>query len=168
MTSIGVGIAGIMLIACGGGGGSSVDSSGSESDTGSQGQTNAAPDGVYKFGETIKFDDGSTLKVAKPVKFTPSQYAITGDKQPIYVKFKATFVNKTKEVYDPSLTTASASANGEEAESVYQDGLSTPSNKVLPGKSVTWWMGYGVKSQKDLQLQINVGFLDHDTVVFAA
>jgi hypothetical protein len=166
-TSIGVGIAAITLIACGSGGGSSVDSSGSGgSDAESTVPTKTAPAGVYKFGETIKFDDGSTLKVAKPVKFTPGQYAITGDKQPVYLKFKATFFNKTREVYDPSLTTASASANGEEAESVYQDGLSTPNNKVLPGKSVTWWMGYGVKGQKDLQLEINIGFLDHDTVIF--
>jgi hypothetical protein len=164
---VGIGVAAIVLIACGSGGGSSVDSSGSNGkDAGSSG-TATAPAGVYKFGQTIKFDDGSTLQVAKAVKFTPDQYAVTGAKKPEYVKFKATFVNKTNQVYDPSLTSASASAGGEEAESVYQDGLSTPDNKVLPGKSVTWWMGYGVKSQKDLQLQIDIGFLDHDAVIFA-
>jgi hypothetical protein len=140
----------------------------SSSDT-SSGKSNAkddAPSNVYKFGQTIKFTDGSTLRVDKPVKFTPDQYAVTGEKKPLYLKFKATFVNKTNEVYDPSLTTASASANGEESESVYQDGLDTPDNKVLPGKSVSWWMGYGVTSQNDLQLQVGVGFLDYDTVIF--
>ena len=37
---------------------------------------------------------------------------------------------------------------------------------MLPGKSVTWWMGYGVPNQKDLQLEVNVGFLDYGTVIF--
>jgi hypothetical protein len=165
VTAIAISVAAITLIACGGG--SSVDSSGSggsAAESPEAGKT--APEGVYKFGQTIKFDDGSTLKVAAPVKFTPDKYAIGGDKRPVYVKFKATFTNKTNEVYDPSLTTASVSADGEEGDSVYQGDLGTPDNKVLPGKSVSWWMGYGIKSQKDLQLEINIGFLDHDTVIF--
>jgi hypothetical protein len=166
-TSFGVSIGAVLLIACGGGG-SSVDSSGSgggATESQSAG-AEAPPAGVYKFDQTVKFDDGSTLKVAKAVKFKPDEYAIVGEKRPVYVKFKATFTNKTKEVYDPSLTTASASADGEEGESVYQSGLGTPDNKVLPGKSVSWWMGYGFQSQKGLQLEVNIGFLDHDTVIF--
>jgi hypothetical protein len=166
LTTIGAIVAAIVLIACGSGNDSEVDSSGSGAGSAESGAAADAPEGVYKFGQTVKFKDGSTLTVGKPVKFKPDEYAVTGDKKPVYVKFKATFVNKTKEVYDPSLTTASASADGEEGESVYQNGLSTPDNKVLPGRSVSWWMGYGVKSQKQLQLELNIGFLDHDTVIF--
>jgi hypothetical protein len=166
VTSIVISVAAIALIACGGGS-SSVDSS-STQDTGSgaQDKEDAAAAGVYKFGQSIKFDDGATLKVGAPVKFTPDKYAITGEKHPVYLKFKCTFTNKTKEIFDPSLTTASASADGEEGESVYQNGLDAPDNKVLPGRSVTWWMGYGLKSQKQLQLEVNIGFLDHDSVIF--
>jgi hypothetical protein len=129
-------------------------------------ETQAQP-GVYKFGQTVKFKDGSTLTVGKPVKFTPDEYAVTGEKKPVYVKFKSTFANNTKTIFDPALTSASASGGGEEGESVYQDGLDAPENKILPGKSVTWWMGYGVKSQQDLQLEITLGFLDdYGTVIF--
>jgi len=84
----------------------------------------------------------------------------------MYLKFKCTFTNKTKEVFDPALTTASASAGGEEGESVYQDGLDAPDNPVLPGKSVTWWMGYGVQDTADTQLTVSLGFLDYDDVIF--
>jgi hypothetical protein len=168
-TSIGAVVAALAIIACGGGDGTSVDSDASpgaanEADA----NKDAVPKGVYKFGQSVKFGDGSTLKVGTPVKFTPDKYAISGDKRPMYLKFKCTFTNKTQEVFDPALTTASASADGEEGESVYQNGLDAPDNKVLPGKSVTWWMGYGVKSKKDLQLEVNIGFLDHDTVIFTS
>jgi hypothetical protein len=37
---------------------------------------------------------------------------------------------------------------------------------VLPGRSVTWWMGYGVKGRTDLQLEINMGLDAYGTVIF--
>ena len=48
---------------------------------------------------------------------------------------------------------------------MYQDRLDAPENKVLPGKSVSWWMGYGLASNNDLQLEVTMGFLDYDTVI---
>ncbi|GLZ00944.1 hypothetical protein [Actinoplanes sp. NBRC 103695] len=124
------------------------------------------PEGVYKFGQTVKFRDGSTLTVGKPAKFKRAEFAVGGEKKAVHLKFKATFKNNTDEVFDPALTTAAVSAGGEEGESIFQEGLDAPDNKVLPGKSVTWWMGYGVPNQKDLQLEVNVGFLDYGTVIF--
>ncbi|GLW28510.1 hypothetical protein [Actinoplanes regularis] len=128
--------------------------------------TKTLADGVYRFGQTVKFKDGSTLTVSKPQTFKRDKYAVGGEKSKVFVKFKSTFKNNTKEVFDPSLTTGSASAGGEEGDSIYQDGLDAPDNKVLPGRSVTWWMGYGVSTQKELQLEVNVGFLDYGTVIF--
>jgi hypothetical protein len=124
------------------------------------------PDGVYKFGQTVKFKDGSTLIVGKPVKFKKDKYAAGGEGKKVFLKFQATFTNGTKDVFDPALTTGSATGGGTEGESIYQEGLDAPDNKVLPGKKVTWWMGYGLDSDKDLQLEVNVGFLDYGTVIF--
>jgi hypothetical protein len=128
--------------------------------------TAKAPDGVYKFGQTVKFKDGTTLTVSKPQTFKRDKYAAGGEKSKVFVKFKSTFTNNTKDVFDPALTSGSVSAGGEEGESIFQDGFDAPENKVLPGKSVTWWMGYGVNTQKDLQLEVNIGFLDYGTVIF--
>lgn len=136
---------------------------GADSGTGDE---DAATEGVHKFGETITFKDGSTLTVGKPTTFKRDKWAAGGENKRVFLKFKSTFVNRTKEVFDPALTTGSASSNGTEAESVYQDGLDAPDNKVLPGKSVTWWMGYGFDSNKDVQLEISMGFLDYDTIIF--
>ncbi len=161
-----------MLIACGSSG---ADDTGTKvsGDTGAAAEPAAGaaegdkkPDGVYKFGETVKFKDGSTLLVAAPVKFKRDQYAAGGEGKKVSLKFKATFKNNTKDVFDPALTTASASAGGTEGESIFQNGLDAPDNKLLPGKSVTWWMGYGLDTDKDIQLEVNVGFLDYGTVIF--
>jgi hypothetical protein len=123
---------------------------------------------VYKFGDVVKFADGSTLTVSRPVEFKRDQYAAGGEKQKVFVKVKLTFTNNTKGVFDPSLTTAAASAGGAEGEAVYQDGLQSPTNKILPGKSVSWEQGFGVASTQDLQVEVAMGFLDYGTVVFAA
>ncbi|MEU4242948.1 hypothetical protein [Actinoplanes sp. NPDC026619] len=128
--------------------------------------TDEPADGVYKFGQTVKFKDGSTLTVSKPQTFKRDKYAAGGEKSKIFVKFKSTFKNNTKEVFDPALTTGSVSAGGEEGDDIYQDGFDTPQNKLLPGKSVTWWMGYGVNTKDDLQLEVSIGFLDYGTVLF--
>ena len=156
------------LIACGSGGGKDVGAvdNGPAATTKTEAGEDKAPSGVYKFAQTVKFKDGSTLTVGKPVAFKRSEYAAGGEGAKYLYKFKATFVNKTDKVFDPALTSGAASANGEEGESVYQEGLDAPDNKVLPGKSITWWMGYGLASNKDLQLEVSMGFLDYNTVIF--
>lgn len=120
----------------------------------------------YAFGTTVKFKDGSTLAVGRPQKFTRTNYHSGGENFKTHLKFKATFKNNTQEVFDPALTTGAVSGGGLEGDSVYGPGLDAPDNKVLPGKSVTWYMGYGVQSEKDLQMEVSVGFLDYGTVIF--
>lgn len=155
--------------------GKDVVASAPSTDTASQGGADAAaaadqgkekPDGVYSFNDVVTFSDGSTLKAGRPVEFTPDQFAAGGEKFKHHVKFKLTFTNRSGKVFDPSLTTGAVSSGGQEGESVYQDGLDAPDNKILPGKSVTWWMGYGVKDSRKVQLTVNVGFLDYDDVIY--
>lgn len=159
----------LLTLACGGGGDDTgeVTSGTNTAEADTTPRNEETPDGVYKFGQTVKFNDGSTLTVGKPEKFKRDQWAAGGQKMKVFLKFKATFTNNTDEVFDPALTTGSASADGVEGESVYQDGLDAPDNKVLPGKKVTWYMGYGFPSAKKVQLEVNIGFLtNYDTVIF--
>ncbi len=161
----------VTALACGGG---SANDTGTAAQPDKAGATGAAADGagekktdgVYKFGQKVVFKDGSELTVAKPVSFDRDKFAAGGEKAKKFLKFKVTFTNKTDKVFDPTLTTAAATGGGEEGEAIYQDGLDSPSNKLLPGKSVSWWAGYGLGSDKDLQLEVTVGFLDYGTVIF--
>jgi hypothetical protein len=124
------------------------------------------PDGVYAFGETVRFEDGSTLVASAPVKFTRDEFAFGGDDYKHHVKVKVTFTNNSDKVFDPALTTGAMSSGEREGDSVFQDGLDAPENKLLPGKKVTWWMGYGVDDPKRVTLTVSMGFLDYDDVIF--
>jgi hypothetical protein len=140
-------------------------SDGAASDGGSA-DDKAATKGVFHFGETVTYKDGSTLKVEAPVAFKPGKYSAGGEKFAAHVKYRATFTNNTKKVFDPAMSDANVTSAGVEGESVYQNGLDAPDNPVLPGKSVTWWMGYGVNDSADTQLTVRLGFLDYDDAIF--
>jgi hypothetical protein len=124
------------------------------------------PEGVAKFGSVVTFKDGSTLTCAAPVAFKRAEFAAGGEGAKAFMKSKCTFSNKSDKVFKPAGTSGSMSADGAEGDSVYQEGLDAPENPILPGKSVTWWMGYGVASSTALQLTVELGFLDHDSVTF--
>jgi hypothetical protein len=146
--------------------GSTGDDNSSAGGSGSGGDETGSDDGVYAFGDTVTFEDGSTLTVEAPTKLRLGKFSIGGEKFPAHVKYKATFTNNTDQVFDPTATSGSVTSAGVEGDSVYQDGLDAPDNPVLPGKSVTWWMGYGVQDAADTQLTVSLGFLDYDDVIF--
>jgi hypothetical protein len=124
------------------------------------------PSGVAKFGSAVTFKDGSTLTCSAPVAFKRTEFAAGGDGAKAFLKARCTFSNRSDKVFNPAGTTGSMSADGVEGESVYQDGLGSPSNPVFPGKSVTWWMGYGVGSSNSVQLTVSLGFLNYDSITF--
>jgi hypothetical protein len=122
--------------------------------------------GVHPFGTTVTFEDGSTLTAGPPVAFTPRDIAFGGEELPHHVKFKVTFVNNGDQVFDPSLTVGTASAGDTEGEVVYSRDLDPPHSVVLPGKRVTWWMGFGVTDAKRATLTVRMGFGEYDDVTF--
>lgn len=121
---------------------------------------------VVKFGSVVKYEDGSTLACSKPVVFTRAEYAAGGESSKFLMKARCTFTNRSGKTFNPVATSGSMSAGGEEGDSVYQNGLRTPSNPVLHGRSVSWSMGYGLQSTKDVQLTVRLGFLDYNKVTF--
>jgi hypothetical protein len=124
------------------------------------------PDGVHGFGQIVTFADGSTLTAGAPVPFTPGDVAFGGDEFPQHVKVKVTFVNNSDKVFDPALTVGVASSGELEGAPVYQRGLDAPSARVLPGRRVSWWMGYGVADPRKVTLTVRMGFLDYADVTF--
>jgi hypothetical protein len=100
------------------------------------------------------------------VDFKPAKFAVGGSSAKFHLKSKCTFTNRSGETFKPALTYGSMTADGVEGESVYQEGLDAPDNPVLSGRSVTWWMGYGVGSAEEVQMTVSMGFLDYDAVTF--
>ncbi|WIE76544.1 hypothetical protein [Curtobacterium sp. MCSS17_007] len=128
----------------------------------------ASNDGVYKFGETAKFD-GLSIGVSAPAAFTPGEYAYTGDNPtPNNVKVTITIQNTGSKPYDPVLTSATMSSGQQEATAVVDTESKIgvpPTTKVLPGKAVSYDVGFNVADPNDLQLDVTGGF-EYDTVTF--
>jgi hypothetical protein len=128
--------------------------------------SSSAPSGVATFGSVVTFADKSTLTCTKPVSFVRDQYAAGGQNSSHFLKSKCTFVNNSANVFNPSLTSVSMSAGGAEGDQIFQDGLGTPTNPVLPSRSVSWVVGFGVDSTSDVQLTVRLGFLNYAEVTF--
>jgi hypothetical protein len=120
-----------------------------------------------RFGDDVAFDDGTRLTCARPVAFQRDRFAAGGEGRRVFLKVKCTFRNSSGSTFEPIGTTVAMSAGGEEGDQVFQEDLDLPTNPVLDGRSVTWWSGFGVASKKDVQVSVDVGFLDYDTVTFS-
>lgn len=122
--------------------------------------------GVYAFGKTVTFDDGSRLTVSTPTKYRRGQFDFGGEDFPADVKFKVTFRNASKEVADLALTSSTLSSGETDGEEIFAEGTGSPTAKLLPGKSRSWTVAYGVDNPKQVTLTMSVGFLDYEDVTF--
>jgi hypothetical protein len=114
------------------------------------------PGEVLAFGKSYAWDDGVSVTVAKPTKFTPSAYTVT-DKSKSYLKFTVTVVNKSNKPIDLGLTYISVKSRNEEAHEVFDSGSSLrgpPDTKVLKGRMSEFDIGFGVADPKDVALEI--------------
>lgn len=147
-----------------------VKASSSAAATETAAEDTAADSGVYKFGETAKFE-GLTIGVSAPSPYTPSETAFIGDtKTPNNVKMTVTITNTGSEAYDPILTSSTVSSGGQEALAVTDSEKNVgipPTTKVLPGKSVSYDVAFNVADPNDLQLDVTGGFA-YDTVTFTS
>jgi hypothetical protein len=152
----------------------------SSSSPSSSSSSSSAPDAVeteepapedteFKFGESVKFDDGLSVTISKPKAFKPSQYAAF-DKEPAYVRITITVVNKTGATYDPSAFYATLQSANVEATSVYDSDKKIeggPQTKLLKNREAKWDLGFGVKNPKDLVLEVTPGF-EYNSVIFTS
>jgi hypothetical protein len=129
-------------------------------------ENTTADGGVLKFGETAKFD-GLSVGVSAPEPFTPGEYDYLGDNPtPNNVKMTVTLTNTGQKAYDPALTSTTLSSGQQEATAIYGDKVgNTPSTNILPGKSVSYDVGFNVADPNDLQLDVTGGF-EYATVTF--
>jgi hypothetical protein len=115
------------------------------------------------FGQKITWPDGVAVSVSKPEPYKPSSSAATGPGAARFVSMKVTMTNGSAKDLSASGIVLSATANGSPAEQVYDSakGLnSSPSSTVLPGKSVTFTVAFGLSSKDpaDIQVELQPGF----------
>lgn len=126
------------------------------------------PEGTFGKG-AVKYDDGLIIKLSQPEPFTPDETAFTEGNNPHYVKFTVTITNNTNERFDPLLTYISLASGETEGTAVYDvvNGLSSPpETAIVPGKSRSWVVAFGVTDPDDLTAQVSMGDMVHDDALF--
>ncbi|WP_402370879.1 DUF4190 domain-containing protein [Isoptericola rhizosphaerae] len=125
--------------------------------------TNAG--GVVGFDETYTYADGLAVTVTAPEEFTPGEYAVGAEGEGTPVVFEVTIENDTDEVFDPVLMYPIVASGGSESMAVYDDGIDMmPSSKIQPGKSLTFSVAYMVADTGDVQVDLEPGFLEYETL----
>ncbi len=125
-----------------------------------------ADDNIAPFGDTLKRGDGLEVTVSPPESFTPGRYSAGGEGSPEHVRFEVTLKNGTDEAFDPSMLYATVTSGGVEGEEIFDDGLEgAPMTTVLPGKSVTYPVGFGVEDSSDVLMEIELDWVG-ETAIF--
>jgi hypothetical protein len=113
------------------------------------------------------WDDGISVYLSGLEEFTPSEWAAF-DESPAYVRFTITLINNSSEPFDPAMFTETVQSGNAEGSAVFDTdaGLEgAPMTSVLPGREVSWIVGYGVADPADLVVQLAPSW-DHDDAIF--
>ena len=109
------------------------------------------------------------ITVSAPTSFEPSDSAFPAEDAAAHVLFEVTIANGSEEPYEPLLISSLQSGSAEAAE-VFDtaNGLDgPPTTTVLPGREVTFNIGFGVADPEDLVLQLTPGFL-YDEAIYVS
>ncbi len=103
------------------------------------------------------------MTVSELEAYRPSSSAATSRTAARYVSMTVTLTNGSDKNVEATGTTLVATAGGAPAEQVFDSAkgvLGSPTSTVLPGKSVTYTVAFGMltKEQTDLQVEVRPGF----------
>ena len=120
------------------------------------------------FGGTFTWDDDVSVTIGEPSAFTPDEfYEVEGVSD--YVVFDVELTNGTDENFDPSSFSVNVQSGTTEASQVYDtDQLGqSPTTTLLPGRSATFKVAFGVADPDDLVMEVSPTFgFDYDSAVF--
>lgn len=115
------------------------------------------PDGVAELGETVSWPEGVEITLSQPEPYTLGEWDVISNEFPAYFTATLTLKNTGTEKYDPSGVMLSASSAGAQGEDIWIDGVMAPTTTVLPGKSVSWQVAFGVDDLSDITVDVDPG-----------
>lgn len=119
------------------------------------------------FGKTgYEYDDGLTVTVSEAKDFKPSEYAAF-DPAPHYLKWTVTFTNDSDQPWRATDAIIYVSSAGTEYSEVYDDGVAEPpSVPIMPGKSASYDVAFGVEDPNDVLMSVTPDWEEHTEVLF--
>lgn len=121
------------------------------------------------FGETYQWSDGIAVTIGPATPFTPSA-AAAGAGTGAHVMFDVTVVNGTSANYEPAIFSVSMQSGNTEASQVFDvdpELGGAPSTVLLPGREVTFKIGFAVADPADLVMEVQPGF-EYDPAIFTS
>jgi hypothetical protein len=140
--------------------------SGDTDDTTTEDEDAAPTVATANFGKTgYQYQDGLRVDISEGTEFTPSEWAAADDAD-LYLKYAVTITNDTDQTFDPSGFYTTLASGGAEMSEVFDDGLEAPSTPVMPGKAVTFNIGYPILDPDDVTMNVSVEPFERVDVLF--
>lgn len=124
---------------------------------------------IPTFGQQVETGD-LAITVSEPQEFQPTRWAAGGEKSDYSIRFTVTVLNNGTTPYEPVELFTTLQSGNEESEEIFDtdSGLEgSPMTPVLPGREVTFDIGYGVNNMKDLVLNVSPSFTT-ESVLFTS
>lgn len=106
---------------------------------------------VVGLGETFTWEDGTTALIEAPQPFQKSEWAAGGEGYDHTVSFKVTVTNGSDVPLDASFTSPTVTSGEREGDEIFDDEVGGgPTSSILPGRTVTFTVAYGVDDPADI------------------
>ena len=113
--------------------------------------SNAADSMVVGLGDTFTWEDGTTARIEAPQSFQKSEWAAGGEGYDYTISFKVTVTNGSDAPLDATFTSPNVTSGEREGDEIFDDKVGGgPSSDILPGRTVTFTVAYGVDDPADI------------------
>jgi len=112
-----------------------------------------------EFGKTFTYTGGITVRIEEPERFTPSAWVKPLAGTPM--RFQVTLRNTTAEEFNPSQLHVTLRSTFAEAVQIfdYEQGVvARPEDRLKPGRTVRFAVGYWVSDPQDMVMEFAPGF----------